>query len=181
MRRHTKSASQLASSRNPRQVNQKSWYDKSQTGQKSMFPHYRTFLRNLSNNKIKEIREGTFDGAAGVQELMLTGNQLESVNGRMFRGLTGLKTLMLRSNVISCVNNDTFTGLSSVRLLSLYDNRISTITPGAFNTLVSLSTMCTMNFQFSRVLYSGVKSFAPDLKCCNNGATRLRFLTDLST
>lgn len=49
--------------------------------------------RNLSNNKIKEIREGTFDGAAGVQELMLTGNQLESVHGRMFRGLTGLKTL----------------------------------------------------------------------------------------
>lgn len=49
--------------------------------------------RNLSNNKIKEIREGTFDGASGVQELILTENQLESVHGRMFRGLTGLKTL----------------------------------------------------------------------------------------
>uniref|UniRef100_A0A8C3RFD4 Slit guidance ligand 3 n=1 Tax=Cyanoderma ruficeps TaxID=181631 RepID=A0A8C3RFD4_9PASS len=96
---------------------------------------------NLSNNKIKEIREGAFDGAAGVQELILTENQLESVHGRMFRGLTGLKTLMLRSNSISCVNNDTFAGLSSVRLLSLYDNHISTITPGAFSTLVSLSTI----------------------------------------
>uniref|UniRef100_A0A8C8B547 Slit guidance ligand 3 n=1 Tax=Otus sunia TaxID=257818 RepID=A0A8C8B547_9STRI len=96
---------------------------------------------NLSNNKIKEIREGTFDGASGVQELILTENQLESVHGRMFRGLTGLKTLMLRSNSISCINNDTFAGLSSVRLLSLYDNHISTITPGAFSTLVSLSTI----------------------------------------
>uniref|UniRef100_A0A8C9N6W8 Slit guidance ligand 3 n=1 Tax=Serinus canaria TaxID=9135 RepID=A0A8C9N6W8_SERCA len=96
---------------------------------------------NLSNNKIKEIREGAFDGAAGVQELILTENQLESVHGRMFRGLTGLKTLMLRSNSISCINNDTFAGLSSVRLLSLYDNHISTITPGAFSTLVSLSTI----------------------------------------
>uniref|UniRef100_A0A670YIW6 Slit guidance ligand 3 n=1 Tax=Pseudonaja textilis TaxID=8673 RepID=A0A670YIW6_PSETE len=104
---------------------------------------------NLSNNKIKEIREGTFDGAAGVQELMLTGNQLESVHGRMFRGLTGLKTLMLRSNMISCVNNDTFTGLSSVRLLSLYDNRITTITPGAFNTLVSLSTINLLSNPFN--------------------------------
>nr|XP_028573326.1 slit homolog 3 protein isoform X2 [Podarcis muralis] len=104
---------------------------------------------NLSNNKIKEIREGTFDGAAGVQELMLTGNQLESVHGRMFRGLTGLKTLMLRSNIISCVNNDTFTGLSSVRLLSLYDNRITTITPGAFNTLVSLSTINLLSNPFN--------------------------------
>ena len=49
--------------------------------------------RNLSNNRIKEGREGAFDGAAGVQELMLTGNQLETMHGRMFRGLSGLKTL----------------------------------------------------------------------------------------
>ncbi|XP_043925467.1 slit homolog 3 protein-like isoform X2 [Protopterus annectens] len=102
-------------------------------------PHLRKI--NLSNNKIRDIREGIFDGAAGVQELMLTGNKLESVNGRMFRGLTGLKSLILRTNLISCINNDTFTGLSSVRLLSLYDNRITTITPGAFVTMVSLSTI----------------------------------------
>uniref|UniRef100_A0A8C4SD07 Slit homolog 3 (Drosophila) n=1 Tax=Erpetoichthys calabaricus TaxID=27687 RepID=A0A8C4SD07_ERPCA len=96
---------------------------------------------NLSNNKLREIREGAFDGAGNVQELLLTGNQLEMMHGRMFRGLTGLKTLMLRSNLITCVDNNTFTGLSSVRLLSLYDNHISSITPGAFSTLVSLSTI----------------------------------------
>ncbi|ELW66247.1 Slit like protein 3 protein [Tupaia chinensis] len=104
---------------------------------------------NLSNNRIKEVREGTFDGAASVQELMLTGNQLETVHGRMFRGLSGLKTLMLRSNLISCVGNDTFAGLSSVRLLSLYDNRITTITPGAFTTLVSLSTINLLSNPFN--------------------------------
>ncbi|XP_035147993.3 slit homolog 3 protein isoform X1 [Callithrix jacchus] len=104
---------------------------------------------NLSNNKIKELREGAFDGAASVQELMLTGNQLETVHGRMFRGLSALKTLMLRSNLISCVNNDTFAGLSSVRLLSLYDNRITTITPGAFTTLVSLSTINLLSNPFN--------------------------------
>ncbi|XP_032769091.1 slit homolog 3 protein [Rattus rattus] len=104
---------------------------------------------NLSNNRIKEVREGAFDGAAGVQELMLTGNQLETMHGRMFRGLSGLKTLMLRSNLISCVNNDTFSGLSSVRLLSLYDNRITTISPGAFTTLVSLSTINLLSNPFN--------------------------------
>uniref|UniRef100_A0A4W3KIK6 Slit homolog 3 (Drosophila) n=1 Tax=Callorhinchus milii TaxID=7868 RepID=A0A4W3KIK6_CALMI len=96
---------------------------------------------NLSNNKIRDIREGVFEGASGILELLLTGNELEMVHSRMFAGLSGLKTLMLRNNLISCVNNDTFTGLSSVRLLSLYDNRISTITPGAFSTLHSLSTI----------------------------------------
>uniref|UniRef100_A0A672YYX4 Slit homolog 3 (Drosophila) n=1 Tax=Sphaeramia orbicularis TaxID=375764 RepID=A0A672YYX4_9TELE len=96
---------------------------------------------NLSNNKLRDIREGVFDGASGVLELLLTGNKLTGLQGRMFRGLTGLKTLMLRSNQISCIDNSTFTGLSSVRLLSLYDNRISSIAPGAFSTLHSLSTI----------------------------------------
>ncbi|TRY65093.1 hypothetical protein DNTS_026850 [Danionella cerebrum] len=109
------------------------------TGAFKKLPNLRKI--NLSNNKIREIREGAFDGAAGVLEILLTGNKLQSVNGRMFKGLTGLKTLMLRSNQISCVDNATFTGLSSVRLLSLYDNRISSIAPGAFHTLHSLSTI----------------------------------------
>uniref|UniRef100_A0AAY4EM14 Slit homolog 3 (Drosophila) n=1 Tax=Denticeps clupeoides TaxID=299321 RepID=A0AAY4EM14_9TELE len=96
---------------------------------------------NLSNNKLRDIREGAFEGAGGVMELLLTGNKLQALHGRMFKGLTGLKTLMLRSNQITCVDNSTFIGLSSVRLLSLFDNRISTIAPGAFSTLHSLSTI----------------------------------------
>uniref|UniRef100_A0A8C5FJ55 Slit homolog 3 (Drosophila) n=1 Tax=Gadus morhua TaxID=8049 RepID=A0A8C5FJ55_GADMO len=96
---------------------------------------------NLSNNKLRDIREGAFDGAVGVLELLLTGNKLTGLQGRMFRGLTGLKTMMLRSNQISCIDNATFTGLSSVRLLSLYDNQISSLAPGAFSSLHSLSTI----------------------------------------
>ncbi|KAM6976668.1 slit homolog 3 protein [Aplochiton taeniatus] len=103
---------------------------------------------NLSNNKLRDIREGSFDGAASVQELLLISNKLQGLQGRMFRGLTGLKTLMLRSNQISCVDNGTFTGLSSVRLLSLYDNRISTVAPGAFATLHSLSTINLLSNPF---------------------------------
>ncbi|RXM30877.1 Slit-like 2 protein [Acipenser ruthenus] len=96
---------------------------------------------NLSNNKITDIEEGAFEGAANVNELILTSNRLENVYFRMLKGLNGLRTLMLRSNRISCVGNDSFTGLSSVRLLSLYDNQITTMAPGAFDTLHSLSTL----------------------------------------
>uniref|UniRef100_A0A8C5MI53 Slit homolog 1 protein n=1 Tax=Leptobrachium leishanense TaxID=445787 RepID=A0A8C5MI53_9ANUR len=96
---------------------------------------------NLSNNKISEIEDGAFEGAASVSELHLTANHMESVRSAMFRGLEGLRTLMLRNNRVSCVHNDSFTGLRNVRLLSLYDNQISTITPGAFDTLQSLSTL----------------------------------------
>uniref|UniRef100_A0A8C3NKF6 Slit guidance ligand 2 n=1 Tax=Geospiza parvula TaxID=87175 RepID=A0A8C3NKF6_GEOPR len=97
--------------------------------------------QNLSNNKITDIEEGAFDGASGVNELLLTSNRLESVQHKMFKGLESLKTLMLRSNRVSCVGNDSFTGLSSVRLLSLYDNQITTVAPGSFDTLHSLSTL----------------------------------------
>uniref|UniRef100_A0A3B5M6K6 Uncharacterized protein n=1 Tax=Xiphophorus couchianus TaxID=32473 RepID=A0A3B5M6K6_9TELE len=50
---------------------------------------------NLSNNKLRDLREGAFDGSAGVLELLLTGNKLTALQGRMFRGLSGLKTLWL--------------------------------------------------------------------------------------
>ncbi|XP_032890012.1 slit homolog 1 protein isoform X1 [Amblyraja radiata] len=96
---------------------------------------------NLSNNKITDIEDGTFEGAASVSELHLTANQLDSIRSGMFRGLDGLRTLMLRNNRINCIHNDSFTGLGSVRLLSLYDNQIVTITPAAFDTLHSLSTL----------------------------------------
>ncbi|KAB0405822.1 hypothetical protein E2I00_013743, partial [Balaenoptera physalus] len=96
---------------------------------------------NLSNNKVSEIEDGAFEGAASVSELHLTANQLESIRSGMFRGLDGLRTLMLRNNRISCIHNDSFTGLRSVRLLSLYDNQIATISPGAFDTLQALSTL----------------------------------------
>nr|XP_061840386.1 slit homolog 2 protein-like isoform X1 [Nerophis lumbriciformis] len=96
---------------------------------------------NLSNNRITDIEEGTFEGASGVNELILTSNRLENVHHRMLKGLAGLRTLMLRSNRISCVSNSSFVGLSSVRLLSLYDNQITSMNPGAFDTLHSLSTL----------------------------------------
>uniref|UniRef100_A0A672FLA2 Slit homolog 2 (Drosophila) n=1 Tax=Salarias fasciatus TaxID=181472 RepID=A0A672FLA2_SALFA len=96
---------------------------------------------NLSNNRITDIEEGTFEGALGVNELILTSNRLENVHHRMLKGLSGLRTLMLRSNRISCVSNSSFVGLSSVRLLSLYDNQITSMNPGAFDTLHSLSTL----------------------------------------
>lgn len=49
--------------------------------------------RNLSNNKITDIEEGAFDGASGVNELLLTSNRLETVRDKMFKGLESLKTL----------------------------------------------------------------------------------------
>ncbi|XP_027715682.1 slit homolog 1 protein [Vombatus ursinus] len=109
------------------------------TGIFKKLPHLKKI--NLSNNKVAEIEDGAFEGAASVSELHLTVNQLESIRSGMFRGLDGLRTLMLRNNRISCIHNDSFTGLRNVRLLSLYDNQITTISPGAFDTLQSLSTL----------------------------------------
>lgn len=55
---------------------------------------FQPFLfRNFSNNKITDIEEGAFEGAAGVNEILLTSNRLENVQHKMFKGLESLKTL----------------------------------------------------------------------------------------
>lgn len=51
------------------------------------------YNRNLSNNKIADIEEGAFEGASGVNELLLTSNRLENIRHKMFKGLESLKTL----------------------------------------------------------------------------------------
>ncbi|KAF3687654.1 Slit -like protein 2 protein [Channa argus] len=99
---------------------------------------------NLSNNRISDIEEGTFEGATGVNELILTSNRLENIHHHthsIHAPLSVFVSSMLRSNRISCVSNSSFVGLSSVRLLSLYDNQITSMNPGAFDTLHSLSTL----------------------------------------
>ncbi|KAK2115547.1 hypothetical protein P7K49_006173 [Saguinus oedipus] len=47
---------------------------------------------NFSNNKITDIEEGAFEGASGVNEILLTSNRLENVRHKMFKGLESLKT-----------------------------------------------------------------------------------------
>lgn len=55
---------------------------------------FQPFLfRNFSNNKITDIEEGAFEGATGVNEILLTSNRLENVQHKMFKGLESLKTL----------------------------------------------------------------------------------------
>lgn len=58
-------------------------------------PSFPSFLppSNLSNNKISEIEDGAFEGAASAMELHLTANHLESVRGGMFKGMEGLRML----------------------------------------------------------------------------------------
>lgn len=52
---------------------------------------------NLSNNRITDIEEGTFEGASGVNELILTSNRLENIHHRMLKGLGGLRTLWVHT------------------------------------------------------------------------------------
>lgn len=58
--------------------------------------------RNLSNNRITDIEEGTFEGASGVNELILTSNRLENIHHRMLKGLGGLRTLWAHTPKCIC-------------------------------------------------------------------------------
>lgn len=99
-----------------------------------LFPLY-TFLlpclcSNLSNNRITDIEEGTFEGASGVNELILTSNRLENVHHRMLKGLGGLRTLWVHTHMhmhLTCQqysNMPPHTEMLSAEYMSMHNSRV---------------------------------------------------------
>lgn len=91
--------------------------------------------RDLRQNEILDVKDGTFQGYSHLEELILFQNNLTATRPGMFAGLKNLKTLLLNSNNISKIDRDTFSGLNNLKLLSLYDNRIETLEEGTFDSL----------------------------------------------
>lgn len=76
---------------------------------------------NLSNNRITDIEEGTFEGSSGVNELILTSNRLENVHHRMLKGLSGLRTLWVHTqSVTGSTQNDMSMHNSQLHKMRLY-------------------------------------------------------------
>ncbi|XP_071476250.1 adhesion G protein-coupled receptor A3-like [Diadema antillarum] len=98
-----------------------------------------TVLLDLSNNGIKTLRQGAFEGMDSVKVLNLSMNSISYIAPRSFDGLNNLQTLDLSHNRLGSVNNTMFIGLGSVTTLILSHNQISTIAEATFERLTELS------------------------------------------
>lgn len=104
------------------------------------FPN-RTLTLLLNNNKIQELRNGSFFGLSSLEKLDLRSNLISLIEPEAFLGLSALKRLDLSNNSIGCLNGEIFKGLSSLIRLNLSGNIFSSLTQGTFDSLVSLKSL----------------------------------------
>ncbi|XP_042560529.1 adhesion G protein-coupled receptor A3-like [Clupea harengus] len=104
------------------------------------FPN-RTVTLILTNNKIQELKNGSFLGLSLLERLDLRSNLISRIQPGAFQGLSSLKRLDLSKNLIGCLNGDIFRGLSSLARLNLTGNVFSSLSEGTFDSLTSLKTL----------------------------------------
>ncbi|XP_057402650.1 adhesion G protein-coupled receptor A3 isoform X4 [Balaenoptera acutorostrata] len=95
----------------------------------------------LSNNKISELKNGSFSGLSLLERLDLRNNLISSIDPGAFWGLSSLKRLDLTNNRIGCLNADIFRGLTNLVRLNLSGNLFSSLSQGTFDYLGSLRSL----------------------------------------
>lgn len=101
----------------------------------------RTVTLILSNNKISELKNGSFSGLSLLERLDLRNNLISSIDPGAFWGLSSLKRLDLTNNRIGCLNADIFRGLTNLVRLNLSGNLFSSLSQGTFDYLASLRSL----------------------------------------
>lgn len=104
------------------------------------FPN-RTVTLILNNNKIQELKNGSFFGLSSLEKLDLRSNMISQIEPGAFLGLQSLKRLDLSNNSIGCLNLDIFKGLTNLIRLNLSGNIFSSLAQGTFDSLVSLKSL----------------------------------------
>ncbi|XP_054609761.1 adhesion G protein-coupled receptor A3 [Dunckerocampus dactyliophorus] len=104
------------------------------------FPN-RTVTLILNNNKIQELKNGSFVGLSTLEKLDLRNNLISRIEPGAFLGLPALKRLDLSNNSIGCLNVDIFKGLTSLIRLNLSGNMFSSLAQGTFDNLLSLKSL----------------------------------------
>uniref|UniRef100_A0A1A7X072 G protein-coupled receptor 125 n=1 Tax=Iconisemion striatum TaxID=60296 RepID=A0A1A7X072_9TELE len=104
------------------------------------FPN-RTVTLLLNNNKIQELRNGSFFGLSALEKLDLRSNMISQIESGAFLGLPALKKLDLSNNSIGCLNGDIFKSLGSLIRLNISGNLFSSLAQGTFDRLLSLKAL----------------------------------------
>ncbi|KAM9474884.1 adhesion G protein-coupled receptor A2 [Clarias gariepinus] len=108
-----------------------------ETPRASLMPN-RTVSLNLSNNRIRVLRNGSFAGLYLLDKLDLKSNLISTIMPGAFQGLTALRKLDLSNNRIGCLTPDMFQGLTNLTKLNISGNIFSSLEPNIFQELPSL-------------------------------------------
>jgi Leucine-rich repeat (LRR) protein len=96
---------------------------------------------HLSENKLIQIKRGSFNGLVKMVSLFLDKNQIEEIEFNSFENLNELKELNILSNKIKMIKNEFLSERIQLEYLYLYQNNIDNIETIPFNTLYSLKKL----------------------------------------
>jgi len=91
---------------------------------------------DLSNNQLRTLPEGLFQGLTALEWLDLWNNQLSTLPEGLFQGLTALEWLDLSGNQLSTLPEGLFQGLETLQRLYLSENQLIDLPAGIFNNLI---------------------------------------------
>ena len=96
---------------------------------------------HLQDNKITELKTGTFSHLAQCTKLDIHNNSIATIEGDTFTGMARLETLYLYYNKITVLQKSMFNGLASLTTLHMSSNLIETIPDGCFSDLSKLNNL----------------------------------------
>ncbi|KAL6456794.1 hypothetical protein MHYP_G00353380 [Metynnis hypsauchen] len=98
----------------------------------------KTASLNLSNNRIRILKNGSFAGLYSLDKLDLRNNLISTIMPGAFQSLTALRKLDLSNNRIGCLTPEMFQGLTNLTKLNISGNIFSSLEPNIFQELPSL-------------------------------------------
>jgi len=96
---------------------------------------------DLSNNNIKTLLQGTFEGNIRIRKLWLQNNPLKSLHEFSFPSIPHLKSLDLSNTLLKRLGRETFLKIVNLEVLSLKDNHFHRIDHNVFHHLEHLKSL----------------------------------------
>ncbi|XP_072025136.1 uncharacterized protein [Amphiura filiformis] len=112
---------------------------------------YHLRMLDLGNNKIRDIRTGTFGQLKNLFRLVLSNNKITQIDPGSFDNLTALSSINLGKNRLESISQDVFSRLGKLSSLDLSNNQLQRVHSRAFQNLNKLGILNLDHNQISQI------------------------------
>ncbi|KAL0894556.1 hypothetical protein ABMA27_013128 [Loxostege sticticalis] len=130
----------------------------------------------MPNNKIVELRGGSFKDLRDVESIDLENNNIEIIHPKAFMNLPNLSALYLGRNHVVDLPDGVFSNLPRLRVIDLQGNRLQYISPRAFDNIPLVQYLNLSNNQLTNIDNSGLRQL-PSLEVLDLSFNKLIKIT----
>lgn len=142
---------------------------------------------DFSNNHLKELHPGTFNGLIKLRTVLLNNNDLEVLEDSLFKNLTFLYKLELKDNRLHRIGSNTFVNTFNVVQIFFDSNNLTILRKETFATLHKLKSLslsanpwnCTCDLQHFQQFVIDKNLYTPPTSCFEPKSLRGKLWTDI--